>query len=106
MAKNQLDTLPPIQRDAALTALAEVLGPTPIDAVTPVAGGATAALLFRIDAGGRRYLLRMEGPASPLRNPHQYVSLRMAAEAGIAPALHYADEASRTAVMDFIPQQP
>ena len=106
MAKNQLDTLPPTQRDAALTALAEVLGPAPIDSIAPVAGGATAALLFRIDAGGRRYLLRMEGPASPLRNPHQYISLRMAAEAGIAPALHYADETSRTAVMDFIPQQP
>ena len=106
MAKNQLDALPPILRDAALTALAEVLGSVPIDAVTPVAGGATAAMLFRIDAGGRRYLLRMEGPASPLRNPHQYVSLRMAAEAGIAPALYYADETSRTAVMDFIQQQP
>ncbi len=95
-----------MQRDAAFTALAEVLGPVPIDAVTPVAGGATAAVLFRIDAGGRRYLLRMEGPASPLRNPHQYVSLRMAAEVGIAPVLYYADETSRTAVMDFIPQQP
>jgi aminoglycoside phosphotransferase (APT) family kinase protein len=106
MAKNHLETLPAIQRDAALTALADVLGPVPIDAVNPVVGGATAALLFRIDAGGRRYLLRMEGPASPLRNPHQYISLRMAAEAGIAPPLHYADETSRIAVMDFIPQQP
>jgi aminoglycoside phosphotransferase (APT) family kinase protein len=106
MAKNHLETLPAIQRDAALTALADVLGPVPIDAVTPVAGGATAAVLFRIDAGGRRYLLRIEGPASPLRNPYQYISLRMAAEADIAPALHYADETSRIAVMDFIPQQP
>ncbi len=31
----------------------------------PVSGGATAARLFRIDAGGRHYLLRIEGPASP-----------------------------------------
>lgn len=100
-----LDTLPPAERDAAHHALREVLGATPIDAITPVSGGATAARLFRIDAAGRHYLLRIEGPPSPLRNPHQYVSLRIAADARIAPRLYYVNEATRTAVMDFVQRQ-
>jgi len=52
--------------------------------MTPVTGGASGALTFRVERGGRRYLLRMEGQASPLRNPHQYLSMHIAAEAGIA----------------------
>ena len=48
----------------------------------------------------------MEGPASPLRNPHQYLSMRIAAEAGIAPVIHGIDEAARIVVMDFIGEQP
>src|SRR5882757_144676 len=101
-----LDTLPEAERDAARSALRDLLGAARIEAVTAVSGGATAAQLFRIDAGGRHYLLRIEGPPSPLRNPHQYVSLRIAADAGIAPRLHYVNETSRTAVMDFVQRQP
>jgi hypothetical protein len=40
-------------------------------------------------------MLRVEGPASPLRNPHQYVSMRIAADEGIAPMIYYVDEAWR-----------
>ncbi|NLS71007.1 hypothetical protein E3H11_19175 [Bradyrhizobium brasilense] len=101
-----LDKLPPAQRDAAHAALRQVIGTAAIEAVTSVSGGATSAQLFRIDAGGENYLLRIEGMPSPLRNPFQYVSLRIAAEAGIAPRLHYVDEASRVAVMDFVQRQP
>jgi aminoglycoside phosphotransferase (APT) family kinase protein len=64
------------------------------------------ASTFRLDVGRRAYLLRAEGQPSPLRNPHQYVSMRIAAEAGIAPEVHYIDEAARVAVIDFIEQQP
>ena len=115
---SDLDTLPPEQRDAAHAALREVIGRVTVDAVTPISGGTTGARLFRIDAGGRRYLLRaeglvsplqrlrIEGPASALQNPHQYTSLRIAAEAGVAPRLYYADEGSRIAVMDFVARQP
>lgn len=103
---SDLDTLPPVQREAAHAALREVIGTATIDAVTSVSGGATSAQLFRIDAGGWNYLLRIEGVPSPLRNPYQYVSLRIAAEAGIAPRLYYANETSRVAVMDFVQRQP
>ena len=51
-------------------------------------------------------MLRIEGPAGPLRNPHQYISMRIAAAAGIAPRLHYTNEVTRVAVMDFIEHHP
>ena len=100
------DKLPEDRREAAHAALRQVLGAVPVDAATPLAGGATTAAVFRIEAGERRYVLRVEGTPSPLRNPHQYQSMRIASDAGIAPRLHYFDEDSRVAVIDYVePQQ-
>jgi hypothetical protein len=106
MAQNPLDELPAVHRDAARAALATAFGAASIGTIAPVAGGASGALIFRTEVRGRRYLLRIEGPASPLRNPHQYLSMRVAAEAGIAPDIHAIDETARIAVMDFIDEQP
>jgi predicted Ser/Thr protein kinase len=74
--------------------------------IVPVGGGASGAFPFRVEVGDRRYLVRVEGRPSPLRNPHQYESMRIAAGAGIAPRVHHIDEAARVAVMDFIDEQP
>ncbi len=93
------------QMERVREVLAEVFGSTPMGAVTPVAGGATSASLFRAEVGGRPYLVRFEGEPSPLRNPYQYESLRIAAEAGIAPKLFYADATRGIAVMDFVQGQ-
>lgn len=41
-----------------------------------------------------------------MRNPHQYLSMRIAAEMGIAPQLHYLDANNRVAMMDFIEDRP
>jgi predicted Ser/Thr protein kinase len=106
MGHAHFDALPDERREAAHAALRHVLGTVPVDGVTPLAGGFTTAAVFRIDAGGRRYVLRVEGRPSPLRNPHQYQSMRIASEAGIAPRLYYFDEDSRVAVIDFIQAQP
>jgi aminoglycoside phosphotransferase (APT) family kinase protein len=106
MNKDHFDTLPVARRETVRSALAAAFGSAPIGAITPIAGGASTASTFRLEAGGRRYLLRVEGEPSPLRNPHQYISMRIAAEAGIAPDIHYIDEAARIAVIDFIEPQP
>ncbi len=106
MSKVSVDPLFAAQREIVRSALAAAFGSAPIGAVTPMAGGASGASPFRVEVGARRYLVRVEGRPSPLRNPHQYVSMRIAAEAGIAPPVHYIDEAARVAVTDFIEQQP
>jgi len=106
MAATPSDVYAPEEREAVRSALHAAFGVTQIDAITPIMGGASGASTFAIEVRGRRYLLRLEGPPSPLRNPHQYVSMRIAAEAGIAPAIRYIDEAERIAVIDFIEAQP
>lgn len=106
MSHDCFDALPAARRDSVRSALAIAFGSDSVGAITPVAGGITTASTFRLEARGRRYLLRAEGEPSPLRNPHQYVSMRIATEAGIAPAIHYIDEAARIVVIDFIEQQP
>jgi hypothetical protein len=84
MSSDCFNALPDAHRETARSVLSAAFGSVPIGAITPIAGGATSASVFRVEAGGRRYLLRMEGEPSPLRNPHQYVSMRIATEAGIA----------------------
>ena len=106
MNKDHFDTLPVARRETVRSALAAAFGSAPIGAITPIAGGASTASTFRLEARSRHYLLRVEGEPSPLRNPHQYISMRIAAEAGIAPDIHYIDEAARIAVIDFIEPQP
>jgi aminoglycoside phosphotransferase (APT) family kinase protein len=106
MGEDYFEGLSAAQREQAHAALTGAFGRAPIDGVAPVAGGASTASTFRIDTGNRHYLLRMEGEPSPLRNPHQYVSMRIAAEAGIAPQIRYLDEGARIVVIDFIAQRP
>lgn len=106
MGHDRFDKIPPIHREAVRSALVAAFGSVPIGDVTRLLGGASGASPYRVEIGGRRYLARIEGPASPLRNPHQYESLRLAAEAGLAPRLHYVDETARIVVSDFIDRKP
>ena len=106
MIKDCFDTLSAQQRENVRSALVASFGSDSVGAVTPVTGGMTTASTFRLEARGRHYLLRVEGEPSPLRNPHQYISMRIATEAGIAPAIHYIDETARIVVIDFVEQQP
>ena len=85
MTRNGLDPYPEARREIIRSALNATFGSAPIDAITPIKGGASGALVFRVEVRGQRYVFRMEGDPSPLRNPYQYASMRIAAEAGIAP---------------------
>lgn len=105
MSGSGLDAVPAAYRENAGAAVAAAFGHTPVGAIKTLSGGASGALIFRVEVGGRPYLLRVEGVPSPLRNPHQYVSMRMAAEAGIAPRILHVDEERRVAVTDFIAEQ-
>jgi hypothetical protein len=48
---------------------------------------------FLIVASGHRFVLRIENPASPLRNPHRYVWMRIARDAGYVTKPPKADHA-------------
>jgi thiamine kinase-like enzyme len=97
--------MPAERRDVARTALAAA--GIRYATIAPVTGGASGALIYRVEENGRRYLLRMEGARrSPLRNPHQYACMRIASDAGIAPSLHHVDAEAGVALMDFVSVRP
>lgn len=106
MAAGALTAVPEPHRETVQAALAACFGATPATNIAPIGVGASAGAILRIEVGGRPYLLRIEGPRSPLRYPHQYVAQRMAAEQRLAPKVHYVDETAGVAVTDFIVAQP
>jgi aminoglycoside phosphotransferase (APT) family kinase protein len=106
MSSDWLVSIPEAQRVSAREAVASAFGTVAVTAIEPVMGGASGALAYRIELGARRYLLRIETHRSPLRNPHQYACMQIAADAGLAPGLHYTNDGAGTAVMDFVEQKP
>ncbi len=97
------------RRAAALAAIASVADPGSVTGISPTTtSGASGASTLRIDAGSRAYLLRLEvGRREGFRNPKRsYPCLRAAAEAGIAPAVHHADEEAGVVLMDFVVERP
>ncbi len=106
MSEDPFAAFSPERREVVRAVLVDVFGAFPTGAIAPIAGGASTASTLRVEAGGRKYLLRVEGTPSPLRNPHQYASMQIAAEAGIAPKVRYVDETARVAVIDFIESRP
>jgi aminoglycoside phosphotransferase (APT) family kinase protein len=107
MSHARLDLIPDSHRATAQAALAATFGAADLKALTPVAGGASGALTYRAEIGGRAYLLRLETARDGLRDPHRsYPCMRAAADAGIAPPLHHADPTAGVAIMDFLPERP
>jgi aminoglycoside phosphotransferase (APT) family kinase protein len=106
MSAALLESIPAERREMARATLSAAFGPSAVDALHPIGGGASGALTYRVEAAGKSYLLRIETRRTPLRNPHQYDCMRIAAEAGIAPALRYVDAEIGIAVMDFVQQRP
>lgn len=106
MTTPPLDVLPAERREAARNALTAAFGRAPIEALASVAGGASGALTYRADVGGRPYLLRLETRRDVFRNPIQYACMQTAADAGIAPPVRHVDDAAGVAIIDFLPQRP
>ena len=78
-----------------------------IEAVAPMTGGASGALVYRLRIAGCDHVLRIETARDPLRDPHRtYPCMRIAAEAGVAPPLSMADPVAGVVLMDFVDQRP
>jgi aminoglycoside phosphotransferase (APT) family kinase protein len=101
------DIIPEARREAVRTALTQTFGQASPSDLQPILGGASGALIYRTKVGGKPYLIRLDHGRDVLRDPDRhYACMRIAAEAGIAPALHYADPDAAVAIMDFVPTRP
>ncbi len=106
MATFEASIVPEEHREHVASALRSAFGPQGVSSMAAVTGGASGALTYRVETGDGPHLLRIEGIRGPLRNPHQYECMQIAADAGIAPPIRHLDADAGVLVMPFISQQP
>src|SRR6266568_7752429 len=88
-------------------ALHKAFNTTTVESIIPLTGGRSSALVYRIMVRGKLYLLRLVMEIDQLRDPvRQYICMHIAAEAGIAPHVYYADPEDALSITDFIATTP
>lgn len=86
--------LPPILRGPSTT-------------ITPIAAGLSGAGVYRVEAAGRAYVLKVADAAEPLADWRRRASIQQAAAAArLAPPVVHTDEAGRAIVSDFVAGRP
>jgi len=103
-APSPLDGVIPFdRREAVQRGLDTAFPGATVEKIDVVTGGASGALIFKIAVRGDDYLLRLETGRDGFRDPErQYACLKIAAEAGVAPRLHYADARDGVAITGFV----
>jgi predicted Ser/Thr protein kinase len=75
----------------------------PATTITPLGGGLSGAGVYRVDAGGRGYVLKIARADAPIATWRQSVEIqRRAGEVGVAPRVVHADEARRAVVSEHV----
>jgi aminoglycoside phosphotransferase (APT) family kinase protein len=101
------DPIDPTRREVVAAALRATFGASAVQSLEPIAGGLSAALVYRLVVGDRPYLLRIVRQINPFNDPaRHFACLKTAAEAGLAPAVHHADPARALLITDFITARP
>ena len=99
--------IPESKQAAVARALRTALGANSADTISLMTGGLSSALVYRIGVGGMDYLLRVIMRADAFNDPpRQYLCMRKAAEAGIAPRVWYASDEDAVSITDFVVQRP
>jgi aminoglycoside phosphotransferase (APT) family kinase protein len=101
-----LIAVPEALRDDVAGALSAAFGSNDVSEVCSIAGGASGALTYRVETSAGPHFLRVEALRGPLRNPHQYECMQIAAEAEIAPPIRYVDADGGVVIMPFVEQRP
>jgi hypothetical protein len=103
-----LSQIPQTHQAAFEEALTQTFGKAgAVEALEPLRGGQSGALVFRLRVGGRDHALRIEVSPDPMTDPAAHFACMVAAaQAGVAPAVFYADPAHGVAITDFVIQRP
>jgi thiamine kinase-like enzyme len=99
--------IPFAKREVVLHATSTAFGAAEIESAERITKGESGAGIFKITVNGVGYLLRIEGPRDGLRDPvRQYTCMRIAAEAGVAPRVIYANADHGVAITGYIRSKP
>ena len=103
-----LDLIPSARQEIVRHALAEAFGAGRMAArFRRLKGGVSGALICRVDIGERCYVLRVEPERTAVHHRRRgFACMTIAAAAGVAPAVHYADPVGGVAIMDFVDPRP
>ena len=95
--------IPPEKEPAIRKALQTALNAEKFEDIQPLTKGLSGALVFKITVYGVPYVLRLIIRNETRDNPTYYFDcLQAAANAGLAPAIHYLDPEDRISITDFI----
>jgi thiamine kinase-like enzyme len=80
---------------------AELRGPT--TTITRIAAGLSGAGVYRVEAAGQAFVLKIAGEGEPLADWHRKLHIQqLAANAGLTPRIVHVDEARRAVVSAFV----
>lgn len=99
--------IPDNKRAAVKKALQTVFGVDTFENIEQLHKGLSSALVFKIMVQGKSYLLRVITRTDPVAEPSFYYEcMKIAAENGVAPRIHYMSVEDRVSITDFIIEQP
>jgi thiamine kinase-like enzyme len=98
----------PQEHSPAITrALSAAFGVTGFEDIRPITKGNTDALIYRIVVRGQPYLLRIVVRRNKIiSHEREFICMKAAAEAGIAPRVHYSNLEDQLSISDFIEEVP
>ncbi len=100
---DKLAPIPSERREAARAALTVVLDGHDIGPIALLKGGASGALIYRVERGQRSFVLRLEPERISLEHRRRgFTCMQAAAAIGVAPRVYLADPMAGIAVMDFV----
>ncbi|HEY4321319.1 MAG TPA: phosphotransferase [Gemmatimonadales bacterium] len=107
MTADLLEIVPERHRAAVAGALRRAFGNVPMTAFTQLSGGRSGTLIYRVDMGDVRSVVRLVAQPNALNDPaRQFAAMTVASDEGIAPYLHYDDAESGIAITDFVQAVP
>lgn len=99
--------IPTEKLPAVTKAIQYAFGVNSFDSIEQLTKGLSGSLVCKMLIGGKPYLLRLVVKTETRENPaHYFTCMQMAAEAGIAPRIHYMNVEDRISITDFIEARP
>jgi hypothetical protein len=87
--------------------LRQAFGVPAFETIQLLTGGLSSALVYRMVVDGKPYLLRIVMRADGFNDPaRQYICMRLAADAGLAPRVWYSNAEDAVSITDFVPAAP
>lgn len=99
--------VPASKHDAVVRALQSAFDTAEVDALEPLTGGRSSALVYKVTVNQQAFVLRLVMETDELRDPaRHFTALKAAAAAGIAPPVRYTSAEDAVSIVDFIEHTP